>query len=144
MGLIDLNHIKRLFSAKRDDPPGPEVYRELLLLVLARATDADAYTHPAEVEVVQRVLEAHLGEPIEPSDVRIAARSAIFETTPLERFIARVGPRLPRSERRKIINALMAVLRADDRVANSEAHYFNMVAAAMELSFAEVAGLTSD
>ncbi len=144
MALVDLNHIKRLFSGKQGAAPAPEVYRELLLMVLARATNADAYTHPAEVEVVQNVLEAHLGERIESSDVRIAARSAIYETTPLEKFIARVGPQLPISDRRAIINALIDVLKADERVAASEASYFNMVAAALQLDFADVAGLHSD
>ena len=144
MALVDLTHIKRLFGGSRDTQPNPEVYRELLLMVLARATDADSYTHPAEVETVQNVLEGLLGERIEGSDVRIAARSALYETAPLEKYISRVGPQLPKSDRRAILNGLIEVLNADERVATSEANYFNMVASAMELTFADVAGLLSD
>ncbi len=144
MALVDLNHIKRLFGGNRDTQPDPEVYRELLLMVLARATDADSYTHPAEVDVVQKVLEEHLGEHVESSDIRFAARSELYETAPLEKYIARVAPTLPKSDRRAIINALVEVLHADERVATSEASYFNMVASAMELTFADVAGLLSD
>ena len=144
MALVDLSHIKGLFGGKRDVQPGPEVYRELLVMVLARATDADSYTHPAEVEVVQKVLEEHLGERIDSSDVRIAARSALYETAPLEKYISRVGPQLPKSDRRSILNALVEVLKADERIASSEANYFNMVASGLELDFADVAGLHSD
>ena len=144
MALIDLSHIQRLFGGKPDAQSSPEVYRELLLMVLARATDADAYTHPAEVEVVQKVLQERLGEPVEGSDVRIAARSKLYETAPLEKYISRVGPQLPRAERRSLLTALIEVLKADDRVASSEASYFNMVASALELDYADVAGLRSD
>ena len=144
MALVDLTNIKRLFGGSRDAQPDPEVYRELSLMILARATDADAYTHPAEVEVVQQALVGLLGERIEGSDIRIAARSALYETAPLEKYISRVGPQLPKSDRRAILNALVEVLKADERVATSEANYFNMVASSLELSFADVAGLLSD
>ena len=144
MALVDLSNIKRLFGGERDAQASPEVRRELMVMVLARATDADSYTHPAEVEVVQKVLEEHLGEPIDSSDIRIAARSALYETAPLEKYISRVGPTLDKSDRRSILSALVEVLRADERVATSEARYFNMVAAALELDYADAAGLVSD
>ena len=144
MGLVDLSHIKQLFSSKHPAQTDRELYRELMLMVLARAADADSYTHPAEVEVVQRVLEEHLGDRVESSDIRIAARSKLYETAPIEKYISRVAPKLSRADRREIVNALVEVLWADDRVASSEANYFNMVVSAMELSFADVAGLMSD
>ena len=144
MALVDLNNIKQLFGGNRETQPDPEVYRELLLMVLARATDADAYTHPAEVQVVQEVLQEHLGEHIEAGDVRFAARSKLYETAPLEKYVSRVGPQLPKSDRRAIISALVEVLKADERVATSEANYFNMIASALDLSFADVAGLPID
>ena len=144
MALVDLDHVKRLFAGKGDVQPDPEAYRELLLMVLARATDADSYTHPAEVEVVQKVLEKHLGVPVEGSDVRISARSKLYESAPLEKYIARVGPQLPKADRRSILNALVEVLKADERVATSETRYFNMVALALELSFADAVGLVED
>ena len=144
MALGDLIQIKQFFGLNRDGKADSEVYGEFMLMVLARATDVDAYTHPAEVEVVQQVLEKRLGQRVESSDVRIAARSRLYETAPLERYISRVGLRLSRSDRRTIISALIEVLKADGRVATAEAEYFNMVASAMELDFAEVAGLICD
>ncbi|MFK8048614.1 MAG: TerB family tellurite resistance protein [Halioglobus sp.] len=144
MALVDLIHVKNLFKSKADAQLETEVYRELLLMVLARATDADSYTHPAEVEVVQRVLEERLQQPIDASDIRIAARSKLYETAPLEKYIARLGPRLPKSDRRNILISLVDVLKADGRVAASEVRYFNMVALALELSFADIFELTEE
>lgn len=143
MALVDLDHVRRFFGGGEDAQPSREIYRELLLMVLARATDADAYTHPVEVEVVKKTLEEMLDEPVASSDIRIAARSKLYEAAPLEKYIARMAPQLPKSERLAILNALITVLKADERVATSEVRYFNMVALAMELSFADVAGLSA-
>ena len=144
MALVDLEYVKRLFGGRAAAQPEAELYKELLLMVLARATDADSYTHPAEIDVVQRVLEEDLGQRIEVSDIRIAARSKLYEAAPLEKYIARLGPQLSKSDRRNILAALVEVLKADERVATSEIRYFNMVAIAMELSFADVVGLTEE
>ena len=143
MALADLLNIRQLFGGDRSDP-GPEVYRELLVMVLSRATDVDAYTDAAEVETVQKVLRDYLGEDISSADVRIASKSALYETAPLEKYVSRIGPRLPRDQRVKLVHALIDVLHADDKVASAEAGYFNMICEAMQVSFADVAGLSSD
>ncbi len=141
MALVELSHIKKFFMGEATTAPNPEVFRELLVMVLARATDADAYTHPAEVAVVQRVIKEFLDDDISSGDVRVAALSELYESAPLERYVSKVGPSLPKEDRRKIINALIEVLRADDRIATSEANYFNMIASSLEMTFADVAGL---
>ncbi len=143
MALTDLLNIRQLFGGERGDP-GPEAYRELLVMVLSRATDVDAYTDAAEVETVQKVLREYLGEDISSADVRVASKSAIYETAPLEKYVSRIGPRLPREQRVKLVHALIAVLNADEKVASAEANYFNMICEALEVSFADVAGLSSD
>ena len=143
MALTDLLNIRQLFGGERGDP-GPEAYRELLVMVLSRATEVDAYTDAAEVETVQKVLREYLGEDISSADVRVASKSAIYETAPLEKYVSRIGPRLPREQRVKLVHALIAVLNADEKVASAEANYFNMICEALEVSFADVAGLSSD
>ena len=142
MALGDLIQVKKIFGVSTEVKADAEVYREFMLMVLARATDADAYTHPAEVQVVQRVLEEHLGERVKSSDVRIAAHSRLYETAPLERYISRVGLRFSKYERYGLVSALIDVLKADGRVATAEVEYFNMVVSALELDFADAAGLT--
>lgn len=143
MALVDLLRVRQLFTGDRSDP-GPEAYRELLVMVLARATDVDAYTHHAEVEVVQKVLCDYLGEDISSADIRIAAKSKLYENAPLEKYVSTIGPRLSTEQRLGLVRALIEVLRADERVASAEAGYFNMICEALQLSFADVAGLTSD
>ena len=142
MALGDLIQVKKIFGVSTEVKADAEVYREFMLMVLARATDADAYTHPAEVQVVQRVLEEHLGERVKSSDVRIAAHSRLYETAPLERYISRVGLRFSKYERYGLVSSLIEVLKADGRVATAEVEYFNMVVSALELDFADAAGLT--
>ncbi len=143
MALADLLNIGKLFGGDKSEP-GPEVYRELLVMVLSRATDVDAYTDAAEVETVQKVLRDYLGEDISSTDVRIASKSALYETAPLEKYVSRIGPRLPKDQRVKLVHALIEVMRADDKVASAETGYFNMICEALEVSFADVAGLGSD
>ena len=136
MALVDLSRIKQLFGGDRSDP-GPDAYRELLVMVLARATDVDAYTDHAEVEVVQKVLCEYLGEEISSADVRIASKSRLYEAAPLEKYVAAIGSKLPKEQRLKLIHALVEVLRADERVASAESGYFNLVCDALNLTFAE-------
>ncbi len=143
MALSDLLNIRQLFGGDPSEP-SPEVYRELLVMVLARATDVDAYTDAAEVETVQKVLQEHLGEEISSADVRVASKSALYETAPLEKYVARIGPKLPKEQRINLVQALIQVLHADDKVASAEAGYFNMICEALQLSYAEVAGLGAE
>jgi uncharacterized tellurite resistance protein B-like protein len=142
VALADLLNIRQLLAGEGREP-SPEAFRELLVMVLSRATDVDAYTDAAEVETVQKVLLDYLGEDISTADVRIAAKSALYETAPLEKYVSRIGPRLPKEQRVQLIHALIDVLRADDKVASAETGYFNMICEALQLSFADVAGLGS-
>ena len=108
------------------------------------STEAADAPPAAEVETVQKVLQSYLGEEISSADVRVASKSAIYESAPLEEYVSRIGPKLPKEQRLKLIAALVEVLRADEKVASAEADYFNMICEALQMSFADVAGLTSD
>ncbi len=143
MAFSDFLSIRKLFGGDQEEL-GPEVYRELLLMVLARATDVDAYTDAAEVETVQKVLKEYLDEEVSTSEVRIASKSANYETAPLEKYVARIGPKMPREHRVLLVQALIEVLRADDKVAHAEAGYFNMICEALDVTFADVAGITTE
>ncbi|MFT7288696.1 MAG: putative tellurite resistance protein B-like protein [Halieaceae bacterium] len=140
MALVDFNKVKQLFG---DTPAAADadLFRELFVLVLARATDADAYTHPAEIESVQAVIKAELGEELSVSEVRTAALSKIYESVPLQKCLADAAPKLSMDQRRTILRGLVAVMKADDRVSSREADFFNMVVHALRLSAADAAGL---
>ncbi len=142
MASVDLAYIRKLFTDGFKGEGDPEAYRELMLMILARATDADSYTHPAEVESVQAVIKRHLDEDVSPAEIRTIALSDLYQSAPLEKYISRLAPKLSIEQRKEIIAALMDVLKADGRVAASEAIYFDMVAMALRMTYSEVAGLT--
>jgi uncharacterized tellurite resistance protein B-like protein len=141
MAIVDLSYIKKLFSEDYDSDGDKEAYRELLLMILARATDADCYTHPAEVATVQRVIKEHLDEDISDEQIRTVAVSELYQSAPLEKYISRLAPRLSLGQRKNIVKALIEVLQSDGQVAMSESVYFNTVSHSLRMTYAEVAGL---
>ena len=140
MALVDFNKVKQLFGDKPTEAD-PDLFRELFVLVLARATDADAYTHPVEIASVQSVVKDELGEDLSDSEVRTAALSKIYESAPLQKYLSDAALKLSHDQRCKILRGLVEVMRADDRISSREAEFFNMVAAALRLSAADAAGL---
>ena len=70
-----LSSVLKLF----DNDPTPEeqddLKREVMLLVLARATAADTNIKDVEIEKVREVLTAHLNTEFDASEVRVAANS---------------------------------------------------------------------
>ncbi|MEM1112096.1 MAG: TerB family tellurite resistance protein [Pseudomonadota bacterium] len=143
MALVDLLNVRQLFGGDSKEPD-PETFRELLVMVLSRATDVDAYTDPVEVEVVQKVLMDYIGEEVSGADIRIAAKSTLYEAAPLEKYVSRIGPKLDKTQRLKVMSALVEVLKADDKVASSETDFFNTICEALGLTYADIAGVGSD
>ena len=141
MSKIDLSYVRKLFDGYQSEGDR-EAYRELMLMILARATDADCYAHPAELEAVQRVIKQYLDEEITKEDITIVSRSDLYAAAPLEKYIARLAPKLSLQQRKDIVAALIDVLRSDGQVAASEAEYFNSVVLALRMTYAEVAGLS--
>jgi len=140
MALVDFRKMKQLFGDAPTEAD-PELFRELFVLVLSRATDADAYTHPVEIQRVQDVVRAELGEELSDGEIRTAALSKLYESAPLEKYLADAALKLTSEQRYKILDALVQVMRADDRVSSREADFFNMVVNALRLTPADAAGL---
>jgi uncharacterized tellurite resistance protein B-like protein len=140
MALVDFAKLKQLFG-ETPETADPELFRELFVLVLARATDADAYTHPAEVKVVQEVIREELGQELSDGEIRTAALSKIYESAPLQRCLTDAAPKLSIEQRRKILTSLVRIMKADERVSSREAEFFNMVVDSLHLSAADAAGL---
>jgi uncharacterized tellurite resistance protein B-like protein len=140
MALVDFSKVRQLFGDTQASAD-PQLFREIFVLVLSRATDADAYTHPVEIASVQKVIKTELGEDLSAAEVRTAALSKIYESAPLEKCLANAAPKLSIEQRRSIIAGLVDVMQADDRISSREADFFNMVAVSLDLTAADVAGL---
>lgn len=143
MALVDFTKLRQLFG-EAPETADAELFREVFVLVLARATDADSYTHPAEIEAVQAVIRDALGEELTSAEIRTAALSKIYESAPLDRCLTDAAPKLSLEQRRTILHSLVRVMHADDRVSSREYDFFNQVVASLHLTAADAAGLIAD
>ena len=142
MVLSTLNHILKLLGGGEPTPDEREaLFKETVLLVLARATDSDANIKPIEVDAVRGIVRKVTGEDVSAADVRVAAHSKIYEAAPLEKQLGRLARTLDMRDRVRIAQALAEVILADARVTSKETRFFNIVADSLELTPAALAGL---
>jgi uncharacterized tellurite resistance protein B-like protein len=141
MSIRNLSHIKKFFGHSGNPEEKLELYKEMLLMTLSRATRADLLTDDSEVATVQRIWLDVIGEEVSSKDVRIAASSELFESAPIDKYLARVGQQIEASQRQSIVKALIDVFEADGMVTASEIEFFNMVVEALKLTPAQTVGL---
>ncbi len=143
MSILEFKSIGKIFgSGKPSAKEKKELYGEALLMTLARATSADTDIQSVEIEAARKILKEETGEDISAANIRVAANSSVFESQPLDKFLSQVAGKLDAPERVKLVHLLTKVLKSDVRVTQFEADFFNMVAKAMKVTPAEIAGLT--
>lgn len=123
------------------DEQKKELYRETLMLTLARTAYADRNVAEAEIAKAQEIYCAHTGETLGVADFKHAARSELFESMPIERNVSRAAAVLDIESRRDIANALVELVQADENISPNEIEFFNTVVKALNVSYADVAGL---
>ncbi len=144
MAIIDLGIVKKIFGGGAPSPEQQrDLFKEVLLMTLARAASADSNTHPCEIETVQRVLKEATGDEISLADIRVAAASELFETAPLDKYLSSVAGSLTTSDRVTVAKSLAEVIRSDVKVGREETAFFNTIVEALDISAAELAGLVS-
>jgi len=144
MAIADLSNVLKLFSGSNlDSATQKELYKEVLLMVLARASSADANIHEVEIESIQEIVQRETGSDLTIQDVRKAARTELYETTPLSKYLNSASRDLDDIDRIRVIQLLGEVIKSDTEVSVLEVDFFNMVAAALRVTPAEVAGLTA-
>jgi len=141
MSLVKFEAITNLFRNSDTEADQKQLLKEVLLMVLARATSADTNVHPDEIACVQRILAEHTGETFSQGDIHTAAQSAIFERQSLDRYLNKATRKLGDEDRMLIIQALITVLRTDDHIREFELDYFDRVANALKATPSEIAGL---
>ncbi|MFT7560171.1 MAG: putative tellurite resistance protein B-like protein [Flavobacteriales bacterium] len=144
MSYTSLSHVMNLFSSTSSPEAKEELFKEVTLLTLARATRADLVTTGPEVEVVQALLVKLFDEEISSADIRVAASSELFEAAPLNRYLAATAAQLDLEQNQAILKALIDVFSADGKVTEPEIAFFNMVATSLGLTAAEIIGLSAD
>ncbi len=142
MSITNMKGVLKIFGGGDPTPEElAQLYKEVALMTLARATSADSNINEIEVEKVRSVLKTHTGEDFPAADIRVAAQSEIFERVPLERYVKSSARKLTGQDRVKIAKALAEVIEIDDRVTEREMAFFNQIAVALELEPAQLIGL---
>ena len=102
MGIADLSSVlKILGESAPSEEERDELYAEALLMTLARASSSDANIDSAEISTIQGIIKRETGEDLSPQDVRRAARTELYETTPLRKYLRNIRRDLRPDDRRK-------------------------------------------
>ena len=136
-----LNSILKLFQSGSTKQSNTDIFNEAVLMTLARATNADTNIKHIELEAVQRIVTETTGVEVSLTDVRIAAKSHLFESATLERYLASVGKVLHLKQKISLLEAIVGVIHSDERVSSREISFFNMVSQALGITPAELMGL---
>jgi len=143
MSIADLKNVLKIFGGSDiGSDAQQELYKEVLLMVLARASSSDANIQTVEIESIQTIISNETGDDVSVQDVRRAGRTELYESTPLDKYLGSARKKLADEERVKIIHLLAEIIKSDTTVSVLEVDFFNMVAGALRVSAAEIAGLT--
>ena len=142
MSISNFSNILKIFGGgEPSEAEKQELFKEVAVMTLARATASDTNIKPVEIETVRLILERVIGEDVSEAEVRVQANSKLFESEPLEKYLTRAGRVLDIADRITVAEALAEVIVSDARVTSKETRFFNMVADAFQLTPAELAGL---
>ncbi|MBT8144483.1 MAG: TerB family tellurite resistance protein [Gammaproteobacteria bacterium] len=144
MAISSLSRIMEVFGSAPSAEEKKALFEEAALMTLARATSADTNIMEVEVQAVQDALRNACGAEISDADIRVAAKSELYQKAPLRKYLAAVAPKLDLEQRLAIVNALGEVIKADVRISPREIEFFNGVSAALQIEPAELVGLRAD
>ncbi|MEJ2128514.1 MAG: TerB family tellurite resistance protein [Woeseiaceae bacterium] len=143
MAIADLKSVLKIFGGSDiGEDEQNALYKEVLLMTLSRAADADIHIHPLEVDRIVEILKERTGEDFTSRDVRLAAREELYAKTTLVKYLHSVRDKMRNADRVDTVHALADVFRIDSEVSPLEVDFFNEVAAVLKVTPAEMAGLT--
>ena len=142
MVIADLSSVLRIFGeSSPSEENQKELYSEVLLMTLARASSSDANIHPVEIETIQQIMQRETSQELTEADIRKAARPELYESVNLRRYLRSVQRQLKPEDRITIVQALADVMKSDTQISVLEIDFFNRVADALRITPAELAGL---
>ncbi len=144
MAIADLKNVLKIFggselSAGEQD----ELRKEVLLMTLARAADADINIQTVEVDRIREILKDCTGEEFSSADIRVAARAELYAEANLRKYLGSVRKKLRAQDRADIVKALADVFRSDSDVSVLEIDFFNRTVEALQATPAQIAGLVA-
>ena len=144
MAIADLKSVLKIFGGGEvGEDEQNELFKEVLLMTLARAADADINIQAAEIDRIQEILKEHTGNDFSAGDIRIAARQELYAEASLKKYLNSVRNKMKNRHRVETVHALADVFRSDKNVSVLEVDFFNGVADSLQVTPAEVAGLVA-
>jgi len=135
MAFGNLSNVLSIFSrSSSSQKTEEEIYEEVLLTTLARASKADANIHPVEIETIKEIMQRETGQEITEADIRKASRSEVNESANLRKYLRGVQSRLNDESKTTILQALVDVIKSDTHVNVLEIDFFNRVADALRIA----------
>jgi uncharacterized tellurite resistance protein B-like protein len=145
MAIAELSNVLNIFREREmTSNAKEELFKEVMLMTLARASSSDANIDPVEVTTVQEIMKRLTGENITDADIRLASRPALFEAAPFGKYLSTIRKRIDPAQRAMVVAALAEVIQSDTKVSVLEVDFFNMVARELQATPAEIAGLLSE
>ena len=144
MAIADLKNVLKIFGGSEfSEEAENELFKEVLLMTLARAADADINIQAAEVERIREILKEHTGEEFSNADIRVAARAELYAEATLVKYLNTVSKKMTTAHRVETVQALADVFRSDQNVSVLEVDFFNKVVESLNVTPAQVAGLVA-
>lgn len=145
MTLADLDTVLKISSgADISEEEQRALFAEVLLMVLARASNSESNIQQIEVQSILDIVERESGIAISEQDVRKAARTELYESTPLDQYLSRASKRLLGSDRITLVHLLAEVIRSDTEISVLEIDFFDRVANSLGATPSEIAGIKLD
>ena len=142
MALADLKNVLNIFGGSDiSEDKQNELFKEVLLMTLARAADADINIQAIEVERIQQIVKEHTDEDVSAADVRIAARAELYAEAGLRKYLAKVQGKMKPEHRVETVQSLAEIFRSDHVVSPLEIDFFDRVATSLAVTPSQIAGL---
>ena len=144
MAIAAVSNVLKIFGVSSpSEEKQKELYREVLLMTLARASRSDANIHPVEIETIQQIMQQETGQELTEADIRKAARPHLNESAKLRKYLRSVQRQLKLENKTTILQALADVIKSDTEINVLEIDFFNRVVDALRITPAEQLGLTA-
>ena len=144
MAIADLKNVLNIFGgSEHSEDDHDELRKEVMLMTLARAADADINIQTVEVDRIREILKDCTGEEFSSADIRVAARSELYAEANLRKYLGSVRKKLRDQDRADIVQALADVFRSDSDVSVLEIDFFNRTVEALQATPAQIAGLVA-
>ena len=135
------NILKRFQGSELSEEEQKELLKEVLVMTLSRASNADINIDPAEISTIQRIIKQAIGEDVSEAEIRVASKSELYERAPLEKYLSRCGRLLGDAERALTLRSLAEVIKTDCHISFREVEFFDKVAEALAVKPSMLMGI---